>query len=84
MRSKRREFFDNFANSKKFDPLDGERWYTIGHEAVIKAGGKGVLNHSGGSHIKAIIDLYPEINWKKEKFFKYRAGSKSKRKIEIS
>jgi hypothetical protein len=34
---KRREFFDNFAKSKNFNPLDVENWYTMAKKDVVKA-----------------------------------------------
>jgi len=57
----RRKFFEEFAKSKQFHPLDAERWYSITKKEVINAGGGGVLEYYDGSHIKALIDVYPEL-----------------------
>jgi hypothetical protein len=35
--NERRKFFDEFAKSKNFDPLDAERWYSISGREIIKA-----------------------------------------------
>ena len=32
-----REFFDVFARSKNFDPLDAEKWYSITRRDVLNA-----------------------------------------------
>jgi hypothetical protein len=34
----------------------------------VPQGGVGVLRYYGGSHIRALIALYPELNLKEEKF----------------
>jgi hypothetical protein len=33
----RRKFFDNFANSKQFDPLVAENWYSVSHKDIVDA-----------------------------------------------
>jgi len=68
--AKQRKFFDNFANSKQFDPLDAEQWYTVSQKEILNAGGGSLLQYHKGSHIKALVELYPELNLRKESFLK--------------
>jgi hypothetical protein len=35
--SERRRFFDEFAHSKKFDPLDAEKWYSVTYTQIINS-----------------------------------------------
>jgi hypothetical protein len=32
---KRRKFFDEFARSKKFNPLDADKWYFISKKEIL-------------------------------------------------
>jgi hypothetical protein len=32
-----RKFFDEYAVSKQFDPLDAEKWYSISKKDIIRA-----------------------------------------------
>jgi len=66
--TKCRKFFDTFAAVKQFNPLDSQKWYLVSNKDVVKAGGSGILNHYQGSHIKALIKLYPEISLQQEGF----------------
>jgi len=66
--ARRRKFFDNLAISKKFDPLNAEKWYLISWKEIMSAGGKGILNYYGGSYTKALAGLYPELHLRKENF----------------
>jgi len=75
----RRAFFDKFAFYKKFDPLIAENWYHILQRDIIKAGGRGVLGHYQSSHIKALIDTYPEVNLIQDKFPFYRRENRGKK-----
>jgi hypothetical protein len=34
---RQRKFFEEFAKSKKFDPLDSEAWYSITRKEIISA-----------------------------------------------
>jgi len=70
----RRNFLDEFARSKHFNPLEVENWYSVSSQEIIRAGGRGVLRHHEESHIKALIALYPELMFRKEKFPFYRDG----------
>jgi len=72
----RRKFFDEFATSKQFDPLDSGKWYSVTRRDILKAGGRGVLPYYEDSHITALAEVYPELKLKRDCFF----GSKSKHK----
>jgi len=72
-----RNFYDTFARTKKFDPLDAEKWYSVTYNEIIRFGGKGLLDYYNGSHIKALMKLYPELVLKKENFFKSNKGWKA-------
>eukprot|EP00026_Physarum_polycephalum_P002673 Phypoly_transcript_02681.p1 GENE.Phypoly_transcript_02681~~Phypoly_transcript_02681.p1 ORF type:complete len:850 (+),score=89.37 Phypoly_transcript_02681:125-2674(+) len=58
----RRDFFDKFAQGHGFEPLIARNWYKYNatHITAVK-GGVSALQSYGGSLIKAIIDLYPDI-----------------------
>jgi len=71
---KQRKFFDEFARSKNFNPLDSEKWYFVSQQEIHKAGGSGLLNYYEGSHIKALMKLYPELILKKSNFRTMRKG----------
>ncbi len=34
---KARKFFDEFAKSKNFNPLDSERWYAVTKKEILRA-----------------------------------------------
>jgi len=63
-----RRFFDSFARSKKYNPLHAEKWYSVTHNEIIRAGGWGVLNYYNGSHMEALVKLYPELMLEKGNF----------------
>jgi len=65
-----REFFDGFARSNNFNPLDAENWYSVTLQEITRAGGSGLLKYYNGSHIKALVRLYPELMFKKGNFFR--------------
>jgi len=75
--AKRRNFFDGFARSKHFNPLDADKWYSVTKKEILRAGGNGLLAYYNGSHIKALVKLYPEVIWKKGNFLKSKKGWKS-------
>jgi len=68
-----RSFFDRFARSKHFSPLDTEKWYSVTKKEIIRAGGSGLLKYYNGSNIEAMVKLYPELIWKKGNFFRHEA-----------
>jgi len=68
--AKQRKFFDNYAKSKNFNPLDAEKWYSVTHYQIIRAGGNSLLRYYNRSHIEALVKLYPELMLKKKNFVK--------------
>eukprot|EP00026_Physarum_polycephalum_P003067 Phypoly_transcript_03076.p1 GENE.Phypoly_transcript_03076~~Phypoly_transcript_03076.p1 ORF type:complete len:846 (+),score=126.53 Phypoly_transcript_03076:232-2538(+) len=55
----RKRFFDDFAKSKGFDPLNKDKWRLVSHDEVAQTkGGSGVLSHYKGSLTNALIDVY--------------------------
>jgi len=68
-----RKFFDEFARSKKFNPMDPENWYSVTRNDIQRAGGSSLLNnYFNGSHVKALVKLYPELMLKMENFLNLR------------
>eukprot|EP00026_Physarum_polycephalum_P001152 Phypoly_transcript_01153.p1 GENE.Phypoly_transcript_01153~~Phypoly_transcript_01153.p1 ORF type:complete len:800 (+),score=123.64 Phypoly_transcript_01153:87-2486(+) len=65
----RRGFFDQFAKSNGFDPLVAANWHSISRSTILrtKSGGS-VLNFYGGSMVKALLTLYPDIGLEKRQF----------------
>ncbi|MBI2757063.1 MAG: hypothetical protein HYX49_00115 [Chloroflexi bacterium] len=61
-----REFLKNLFNLLGYTNLDN--WYKSRHEDFTNSGGSGLIKYYGGSHIKAIIENYPEYNWLEWKF----------------
>jgi len=58
--------------------LDAENWYFVTHNAITKAGGRGILKYYNGSHIKALMKLYPELKLNKESFYLSKADKHNK------
>jgi len=56
-----RKFFDNFAQSRKFDPLKASSWYNINYTDIVAAGGGSIRSHFSQSFYKSILAAYPEI-----------------------
>eukprot|EP01114_Cavostelium_apophysatum_P021400 TRINITY_DN7453_c0_g1_i1.p1 TRINITY_DN7453_c0_g1~~TRINITY_DN7453_c0_g1_i1.p1 ORF type:complete len:488 (-),score=137.23 TRINITY_DN7453_c0_g1_i1:47-1510(-) len=57
-----KKFFDDLAVKLDLKDLDG--WYDITNEIILKNGGSSVLNESNShSHIKALMNVYPEHEW---------------------
>jgi len=80
----RRIFFDKYARSRNFNPLVAENWYSVSLNEIRQAGGRGLLDHHKGSHIKALAKLYPELILKKENFLKFKEkwnASENRRKL---
>jgi len=65
---KRREFYDQIANSNQFSPLDADKWYSFPWRDIQAAGGNRFIHYYNGSHKNAIMELYPELNLQKENF----------------
>jgi len=57
-----RDFFNEFAKERNFDPLIPQNWYSIYRDDIIsKKGGKSVLRYYKHSHVQALVSLYPEV-----------------------
>jgi len=67
-----RKFFDEFARSKNFNPLDAKNWYSVTHNEIIRAGGSVLLDYYNNSHIEALMNLYPELKLKNRYFLKFK------------
>jgi len=69
---KRKNFFETFARENKLNPLDPETWYrpsTMKNLSMRKEV-KQIVPHHGGSVIKALADLFPNIGLETSKFKK--------------
>jgi len=65
----RRDFFDQLAEEKGFHPSESVQWYKLlSFEVLKRKGGFRVLKYHEGSHIKALIDLYPELHLEESRF----------------
>eukprot|EP00026_Physarum_polycephalum_P001762 Phypoly_transcript_01764.p1 GENE.Phypoly_transcript_01764~~Phypoly_transcript_01764.p1 ORF type:complete len:946 (-),score=154.63 Phypoly_transcript_01764:299-3136(-) len=68
----RRQFFDEFAAERAFDPLEPENWYGISRKSIIeKRGGRTVIDYHG-SIPKALTELYPEVTFDQNRFKRYK------------
>eukprot|EP00026_Physarum_polycephalum_P001556 Phypoly_transcript_01558.p2 GENE.Phypoly_transcript_01558~~Phypoly_transcript_01558.p2 ORF type:complete len:464 (+),score=75.56 Phypoly_transcript_01558:1715-3106(+) len=63
----RKKFFDELAKDAGFDPLVARNWYAITASKLASA--RGVLAYYGGSLLKALVHLYPNIGIDKSKFY---------------
>jgi len=63
------KFFNNFAKSKGFDPLVAENWYRVAR-VEIKKTKKAAYIMEGGSVVKTLMDVYPNIGLKERRFRK--------------
>jgi len=58
----RRKFFENYAKSKGFDPLNPEEWYDQHvSEIMEQKGAHAVVRHHNKSVSQALLDLFPGI-----------------------
>eukprot|EP00026_Physarum_polycephalum_P003771 Phypoly_transcript_03785.p1 GENE.Phypoly_transcript_03785~~Phypoly_transcript_03785.p1 ORF type:complete len:728 (+),score=112.28 Phypoly_transcript_03785:126-2309(+) len=63
-----RALFDNFAKDLGRDPLLPSSWYDVSVRQFASKGGAYVLQHYGGSLIKALMDIYPSIGIEERNF----------------
>jgi len=61
--TRQRQFFDEFAKSKLFDPSDINKWHLVTRKDISNAGGRGILKYHKDSLIAALRKLYPELNF---------------------
>eukprot|EP00026_Physarum_polycephalum_P002482 Phypoly_transcript_02489.p1 GENE.Phypoly_transcript_02489~~Phypoly_transcript_02489.p1 ORF type:complete len:757 (+),score=113.72 Phypoly_transcript_02489:481-2751(+) len=67
----RRAALEAFARSQGFDPLIPEHWYNITSntvKAATETHGDTVLNYYGGSFVKSLIHLFPDIGLDVDQF----------------
>eukprot|EP00026_Physarum_polycephalum_P007313 Phypoly_transcript_07372.p1 GENE.Phypoly_transcript_07372~~Phypoly_transcript_07372.p1 ORF type:complete len:546 (+),score=62.83 Phypoly_transcript_07372:102-1640(+) len=80
-----RKFFDEFAKSNSFDPLIAENWYQIDHKQLVKKAGGLLVHKYDGSYKKALMQVYPNIGIKEDKFLRvprnYWASKENRRKF---
>jgi hypothetical protein len=68
-RSMKRNFWDNFAKEQGFSPSDAESWYKVTRKAVLrKKFARRMMHDYQGSHIDALVDVYPELKLKESVF----------------
>lgn len=60
---RRRQFFERFAKRHGFDPLVPENWYKISRKEVAEGRGRTVLSYYSGNIVKALLDLFPNLDW---------------------
>eukprot|EP00026_Physarum_polycephalum_P002403 Phypoly_transcript_02409.p1 GENE.Phypoly_transcript_02409~~Phypoly_transcript_02409.p1 ORF type:complete len:900 (+),score=140.14 Phypoly_transcript_02409:101-2800(+) len=82
----RRKSFEDFARDNNFDPLVAENWYPIAGERIAESVGSYSLKfHYNGSFTKALIHLFPEVPFQREKFIfveqRYWADMKNRRRF---
>lgn len=67
--SSRKQFLDNFAMKKGFDPLVANNWHSVETSDIIQAEGQSLLNrYYGGSLVKALQSVYPHISFSSHHF----------------
>eukprot|EP00026_Physarum_polycephalum_P001151 Phypoly_transcript_01152.p1 GENE.Phypoly_transcript_01152~~Phypoly_transcript_01152.p1 ORF type:complete len:1060 (-),score=94.29 Phypoly_transcript_01152:294-3473(-) len=65
---RRRKFFEKYAKSNGFDPLDPKQWYTHPAKKILaKKGASSVLFYHKNSIAKALCDLFPDIGLQRHK-----------------
>eukprot|EP00026_Physarum_polycephalum_P001891 Phypoly_transcript_01894.p1 GENE.Phypoly_transcript_01894~~Phypoly_transcript_01894.p1 ORF type:complete len:789 (+),score=99.81 Phypoly_transcript_01894:138-2369(+) len=63
-----REFFENFAKARDFDPLGVENWYSLSTEFMKSKGGRYIVGQFKGGFAEALQQVFPEIYVDKGKF----------------
>eukprot|EP01114_Cavostelium_apophysatum_P000257 TRINITY_DN1024_c0_g1_i1.p1 TRINITY_DN1024_c0_g1~~TRINITY_DN1024_c0_g1_i1.p1 ORF type:complete len:668 (+),score=81.95 TRINITY_DN1024_c0_g1_i1:114-2006(+) len=61
-----REFFDRLG--EELGVKEWHDWYSIQPKVIKKRGGNPVLNFYGGSHMKALMKIYPKHPWEFKRF----------------
>lgn len=71
--STHRQFFDQFARKHYFDALQPQNWYRVPRNTILAAtGANSILARYGGSHIDALLHVYPSIGLAESKFVQRR------------
>eukprot|EP00026_Physarum_polycephalum_P003462 Phypoly_transcript_03474.p1 GENE.Phypoly_transcript_03474~~Phypoly_transcript_03474.p1 ORF type:complete len:467 (+),score=96.35 Phypoly_transcript_03474:1038-2438(+) len=67
-RENRKKFFDEFAKDNHFDTNIPENWYSISKDEILNTkSGISVLQHYKGSLSEALLDVYPLVQFDKNK-----------------
>eukprot|EP00026_Physarum_polycephalum_P003078 Phypoly_transcript_03087.p1 GENE.Phypoly_transcript_03087~~Phypoly_transcript_03087.p1 ORF type:complete len:857 (-),score=123.40 Phypoly_transcript_03087:4-2394(-) len=70
----RRKFFENYAKTMGFDPLNPNNWYSQPLDNILATkGSRGVLLYHKFSVPRALIDLFPNIGLERSKFGVWRS-----------
>eukprot|EP00026_Physarum_polycephalum_P002322 Phypoly_transcript_02328.p1 GENE.Phypoly_transcript_02328~~Phypoly_transcript_02328.p1 ORF type:complete len:917 (+),score=144.55 Phypoly_transcript_02328:40-2790(+) len=70
---KRKWFFDELAKDKGFDPLVAKNWYSIVPSDINpRKGADRLMDYYGGSFVKAIETIYPDIGFDPSKAYRKR------------
>eukprot|EP00026_Physarum_polycephalum_P000503 Phypoly_transcript_00504.p2 GENE.Phypoly_transcript_00504~~Phypoly_transcript_00504.p2 ORF type:complete len:477 (+),score=71.61 Phypoly_transcript_00504:1867-3297(+) len=65
----RRNFFEEYAKENRFDARVAENWYMRTRKQIeSKKGARRVLFYHEGSYPKALMDLFPDINFEPNRF----------------
>eukprot|EP00026_Physarum_polycephalum_P002905 Phypoly_transcript_02914.p1 GENE.Phypoly_transcript_02914~~Phypoly_transcript_02914.p1 ORF type:complete len:836 (+),score=73.69 Phypoly_transcript_02914:81-2588(+) len=68
-RGNRRKLLESYAQEVGFDPLIAANWYSVNKKSVqALKGGNSMLVRYANSHIRAIMDTFPEIGLKRDLF----------------
>jgi ribulose-5-phosphate 4-epimerase/fuculose-1-phosphate aldolase len=83
VKENRKEFFDKFAKKRGFDPLIPNHWYFVSHDDILAEtvrmmeylqqintmqGGATVLHFYSNSVMRAVVDVYPHIQFDEKSF----------------
>jgi len=70
----RRKFFENYASEKGFDPLNAENWYSVSLNQIFekKKETQAVVVYHGHSVLKALLDLFPEVEFDKSQLLAWK------------
>eukprot|EP00026_Physarum_polycephalum_P001731 Phypoly_transcript_01733.p1 GENE.Phypoly_transcript_01733~~Phypoly_transcript_01733.p1 ORF type:complete len:1003 (+),score=155.23 Phypoly_transcript_01733:421-3009(+) len=65
----RKQFFINYARENGFNPLQPQNWYSHPLDKIMSVKGVAkILHYHNDSVAKALIDLFPNVNFEKSKF----------------
>eukprot|EP00026_Physarum_polycephalum_P000538 Phypoly_transcript_00539.p1 GENE.Phypoly_transcript_00539~~Phypoly_transcript_00539.p1 ORF type:complete len:959 (+),score=132.38 Phypoly_transcript_00539:57-2933(+) len=66
----RRKFFENYAKTRGFDPLVSDNWYSQSKIQIMATkGASKVIFYHGRSVAQALVDLFPNIGLRIERFW---------------
>eukprot|EP00026_Physarum_polycephalum_P008715 Phypoly_transcript_08813.p1 GENE.Phypoly_transcript_08813~~Phypoly_transcript_08813.p1 ORF type:complete len:461 (+),score=66.03 Phypoly_transcript_08813:3-1385(+) len=69
----RRSIFESFAAKRDLNPLVPENWYNIAPKDITQEkGGWNLMDHYGRNLRKALIDVFPDVNFVESRFARIR------------